>query len=77
MLIVRVFFLYCVVASVQAWTALAEGPLKITAASLRGREDIVFFCDFESPTWYEQFGMTDNPPRGVAVSSDSALKFEP
>ncbi len=61
----------------QTRTAHAEGPLKITEASLRGREDIVLFCTFESDRWYEQFGMAGNPARVDLVSSDPARKFEP
>ncbi len=77
MFIMRVFFISCVVVCMQTHTTHAEGPSKITAASLRGREDIVFFCDFESAKWYEQFGMRSNPERVDLVSSDPARKFEP
>ena len=41
------------------------------------RSDVVFSCDFESDKWFEQFGMSKNPARVDAVSSDPTRKFEP
>lgn len=55
----------------------ADRHFKRAKPSSRDRNDIVFFCDFESDKWYEQFGMRSNPERVEVVSSDPARKFEP
>ena len=48
---------------------------------LRGRNDIIFFCDFESPHWYKAWGLGKVPSRGkshtATVRSDPDRKFEP
>jgi len=54
----------------------ADRYFKGAKPSSRDRNDIVFFCDFESNNWYEQFGMRSMPERVEVVSSDPARKFE-
>ena len=52
----------------------AQGVLE---ASLRGRDDVVFFCDFESPIWYEGFGLKGTPDRVDIVASGGEHGFSP
>ena len=47
------------------------------SAAQRQSKETVFSCDFESDTWYEQFGMRSNPEHVDLVSSDPSRKFEP
>jgi hypothetical protein len=46
-------------------------------SGLRGRDDVVFSCDFESADWYRQWGLQTKDRRLDAVAEDSARKFEP
>jgi len=77
MFIMRVFFISCVAVCMQTHTAHAERPSEVTTDSLRSREGIILLCDFESDTWFEQFGISGNPERVDLVSSDPARKFAP
>jgi hypothetical protein len=61
----------------QQYMNFADRHFKGTAPSSRDRNDVVFFCDFESDNWYKQFGMRRTPERVEAVSYDPARKFEP
>ena len=61
----------------QQYMDFAERHFKATEPSSRDKNDVVFFCDFESDTWYEQFGMRRRPERVEVISSDPARKFEP
>jgi hypothetical protein len=61
----------------QRYMDFADKHFKEARASLPDRKDVVFFCDFESDNWYEQFGMRSRPDRVEVVSSDPARKFEP
>ena len=38
--------------------------------------NVLFSCDFESDTWYTQFGLRNRPERVKVVSSDPSRKFE-
>jgi hypothetical protein len=61
----------------QQYMGFADRHFKGAKPPLRDGKDIVFYCDFESDKWYEQFGMRSRPERVEIVSSDSARKFEP
>jgi len=59
---------------VEAASAIERG--------LQGRDDILFFCDFESGTWYNEWGLSSSPtgPGGaqtVTLDSDPVRLFEP
>lgn len=40
-------------------------------------EDVLFHCDFESNTWFEEWGERVAPRRVELVGSDPDLRFEP
>jgi len=61
----------------QQYMDFADRHFRGAEPSSRDRTDVVFFCDFESDNWYEQFGMRSRPERIDVVSSDPARKFEP
>lgn len=44
---------------------------------LRGRSDIVFFCDFESDRWHAEWGARERPRNTDTVISDPARRFRP
>ncbi|MBE0537836.1 MAG: hypothetical protein IH624_19420 [Phycisphaerae bacterium] len=73
---VRMLFAGCAMLGLSL-CACAAGNLKTTEPALRERADVVFFCDFESENWYEQFGMRTAPERVACVDSDADRGFDP
>lgn len=41
------------------------------------KADALFRCDFESPTWFQEWGERRQDPHTATVASDPDLKFEP
>lgn len=50
------------------------GLLKAESAP---KSDVLFRCDFESPTWFGEWGERKQDAHTDTVASDPALKFEP
>jgi len=46
-------------------------------AGAPSKPDVLFECDFDSKTWFEQWGLTRPPERVELVDSDPRRKFEP
>jgi len=44
---------------------------------LAGRNDIIFFCDFESDNWWKEWGERRQPKNGDNPNEDLSNKFEP
>lgn len=40
-------------------------------------DDVVFRCDFESDTWYKEWGLSQAPARVATVGADAERKFTP
>ncbi len=53
---------------------MAQTP---SATETLDRSAILFHCDFESDTWFQQWGERQVPVRVELVDSDPALRFEP
>ena len=45
--------------------------------TLRGRDDVLFFCDFESDDWFREWGVRQRDPHTDTVAADAARKFAP
>jgi hypothetical protein len=39
--------------------------------------EVIFHCDFETPTWWREWGLREAPRRVDAVDEDSQRKFQP
>ncbi len=39
--------------------------------------EVIFHCDFETPTWWREWGLREAPQRVDAVDEDSQRKFQP
>lgn len=46
------------------------------ARSAPGDGDLLFTCDFESATWWEEWGLSERDPHTLTVASDAQRKFE-
>ena len=55
--------------------ALVAGLAVLHAAASPG--DVVFRCDFESPAWYREWGLSKKPDRTDTVAADTERKFQP
>ena len=53
---------------------LAQVPAGPRTAS---QDEILFRCDFESDTWFKEWGVARAPERAELVASDDDLKFKP
>jgi hypothetical protein len=58
------------------WLLLSILPLGSPAVEPATPKPI-FTCDFESPTWFEEWGQRQQDPRSDIVAADPELKFEP
>ncbi len=56
---------------------LAEQAKRGRGASAYRRQDFVFRCDFESPSWFREWGLTEARDLVDAVSADNERQFEP
>ena len=66
--------LYLTAAGILQW--IAAGEPSATPAKLAG-DGIVFRCDFESDTWYKEWGERSKDVHTDTVATDPALKYEP
>lgn len=60
-----------------ATIGLISALLSQTPGDVQNQKDVVFRCDFESGTWFEEWGETRTPRRVSLVESEPALRFEP
>ncbi len=44
---------------------------------LRERDDVIFYCDFESDRWYEEWGLRNRARNSDIVSADPDRRFKP
>ncbi len=72
MRIAALFLLLSTISIVQAANIKGSGTLE---PGLQGRDDIIFFTDFESPTWRNDWGHKDDG-RSDTVDQDPKNKFE-
>lgn len=47
------------------------------AAATGAESPVVFACDFESPTWWEEWATRQAPPRTDTITADPERKFAP
>lgn len=64
-----VFLSVVLITCAMGYSADAEKPL--------GKSPVLFSCDFESSTWFSEWGLKKAPSRVEMVESAPALKFEP
>lgn len=66
---------FCLAAAIGspcvATVVLPRGGTKPTS------DDILFFCDFESDTWYKKWGMRRQDERTDIIAADPIRKFDP
>jgi len=56
---------------------ISQKESKNLEPGLRERSDILFFCDFESDNWYQEWGAARRDIHGETVAFDKSRKFEP
>ena len=52
-------------------------PLLAGGEETANPSGIVFRCDFESKTWWQEWDRSEPPKRTATVAADTQLKFEP
>jgi len=68
-----VMFAAIVIGACGCWALAASRG----EAQLANRQDVLFTCDFESPEWYREWGLTAPEASTDTVSSDPDRKFAP
>ena len=58
-------------------TCLLVAATATAGATRLSKSDIYFTCDFESDTWWQEWGLRSQPERVDTVSADPTHKFEP
>ncbi len=48
----------------------------LPAQDVSNSSDVIFQCDFESETWWNEWGLRDSPKRADAVDEDRQREFE-
>lgn len=66
---------FCLAAAIDARCLGAAALAGIEAKP--GSDDILFSCDFESETWYEEWGMRRRDEHTDVIATDPLRKFKP